>query len=137
MTIQEYVRRHTIRGECKCGKCCDVGTQPDPVGHTADVVFFKVAAVESPSVEDFKRLTSETRGAFGDCDPFDRKEHNYLELGGWIGDQGLAMQYMALGTLLGAFDLLTPITMLGLKADDPLSQQMAEAGMISIQVKTA
>src|ERR1035438_6545721 len=133
MTIQEYVTNHTERGECKCGKCADVGTKPDPIGHTADIVFFKVKAVNSPSIEEFKRLTEDAKGEFCAVNPFDGKEHSYLELGGWIGDQGLAMQYMGLGTLLGLFQLLTPITMLGLAADDPLTQKMAGAGMISVQ----
>jgi hypothetical protein len=101
------------------------------------MVFFKVVAAENPSLEDFKRLTSETRGEFGECNPFDGNEHNYLELGGWIGDQGLAMQYMALGTLLGAFDLLTPITMLKLKANDSLTLELAGSGMISVRNKRA
>lgn len=124
---------HTIRGECTCGKCIGVGTKPDPTGHTADLVFFKVAANGKPSAEEFKRLTTEAHGEFGNCDPLDGKEHNYLELGGWIGDQGLAMQYMALGSLLGVFSLLTPITMLKLPADDPLVKEMAGMGLIAVQ----
>lgn len=137
MTIQQYVDRHTIRGECKCEKCFDVGDKPDPAGHTADMVFFKVALAGEPSLEEFKRLTSEARGEFGECDPFDGKDHSYMELGGWIGDQGLAMQYMALGNLLGAFNLLTPITMFKLEPDDPLVQNMAGAGMVGIIRKVA
>ena len=58
-------------------------------------------------------LTQKHRGEFGDCDPMDGGEHNYMELGGWIGDQGIAMQYMGLGVLLGVFNLLSP-AMLGL-----------------------
>jgi hypothetical protein len=140
MTIQHFVIEHTSRGECSCGKCFDVGNKSDLVGHTADMVFFKVAAIGNPSVEEFRRLTAENRGEFSQCNPFDGKEHNYLELGAWIGDQGIAMQYMALGSLLGVFKLLTPITMLKLPANDLLVnllvKQMAGMGMISVQAVT-
>ena len=56
-----------------------------------------------------------------------------MELGGWIGDQGIAMQYMGLGVLLGVFNLLSP-AMLGLTPDDPMFKQMLGMGMLSIQV---
>lgn len=125
----DFVLSHTERGECKCGRCIDFGSQPDPVGHTADLVFFKVAKRGTPSLEDFKRLTAAQDG----CNPFDGQEHNYIELGAWIGDQGLAMLYMGLGTLLGAFRLLTPKSVLGLDGD--LAMQMAGAGMVVVQAR--
>jgi hypothetical protein len=133
MTIQEYVLQHTIRGGCKCGRCLDAGIIPDPAGHTADLVFFKVAKNGEPDLAEFKRLSAEERGAFGDCDPFDGKEHNFMEIGGWIGDQGTALQYMGLGTLLGAFELLTPKIVLGLDGD----QAMQLAGMDMLTIKVA
>lgn len=134
-TIQDYVVRHTIRGECQCGACIDKGTAADPKGHTADMVFFKVAATDSPTTEDFVRLTKSTRGEFADVDPFDGKEHGYIELGGWIGDQGLAMQYMGLGVLLGVFKLLSPDTLLGDSCPPDLRMQMVGAGMLSVMMQ--
>ena len=131
--LVEYVRSHTDRGECNCGSCFDRGTNPDPTGHVADVVFFKVAAVGTPDAETFRRLTAEQPGEFGAVDPFDGREHNYLELGAWIGDQGLAMQYMALGALLGQFQLMTPYTILGLQPGDTLAMQLAGAGYLAVQ----
>lgn len=132
MTIQEFVMNHTIRGECKCGQCVDVGTKPDPTGHTVDMVFFKVAPVGEPSAEEFEAITKNTRGEFTSCDPLDGKHHNYIELGGWIGDQGLAMMYMGLGTALGVFELLSPVTMLHIASDDPLAKQIAGSGLLSV-----
>lgn len=125
----DYVSRHVERGECKCGRCSDAGNRPDPDGHTADLVFFKVAKRGEPTREEFERLTKGHRGEFCDCDPFDGNEHNYIELGGWIGDQGLAMQYMGLGSLVGAFRLMTPKTM---GFPDDLVMQMAELGLVSV-----
>lgn len=131
-SLVEYVLNHTERGECRCGQCIDRGDKPDPQGHTVDLGFFKVAARNNPDKDTFLRLTEEHRGEYGDYDPVDGSEHNYLELGGWIGDQGLAMQYMGLGVILGAFKLLSP-AMLGIEPSDPLFMQMAGAGVLSVQ----
>lgn len=128
--LGSYVMKHTDRGECGCGKCIDVGNKPDPQGHTADLVFFRVAARNAPDAETFKRLSATHKGYYGDVDPFDGKDHNYLELGGWIGDQGLAMQYMGLGCLLGVFKLFSPAMLV----DDRSTQlQLAGMGMLSVR----
>lgn len=131
--LVKLVIESTDRGECKCGRCCDVGTKPDPTGHTVNMVFFVVSKRGEVKLEDFLRLTTEHKGEFGPCNPLDGAEHSYLELGGWIGDQGLALQYMALGVLLGVFKLLSPITVLGLKSDNPLVSQLAGSGFLSIR----
>jgi hypothetical protein len=130
----EYVLKHTERGECNCGQCSDRGDKPDPDGHTVDLGFFKVAAKDNPNDGTFISLTRKHQGEFGDCNPLDGCEHSYIELGGWIGDQGLAMQYMGLGVLLGVFKLLPP-AILGIPSDDPVFKQMLGAGFLSIQVE--
>ena len=131
-SLVEYVLAHTERGDCKCGKCIDTSGAPDPQGHTIDMVFFKVAAKESPSKEEFIRLTKGHKGEWGDVDPLDGQEHNYMELGGWIGDQGIAMMYMALGVSVGEFDLLSP-ALLGV--NDKQALEMAGIGFLAIQAK--
>lgn len=132
--LADYVINHIERGECNCGQCADRGDKPDPEGHTVDLGFFKVAVKNNPNKETFLRLTKEHRGVFCDCNPPDGGEHSYLELGGWIGDQGLAMQYMGLGVLLGVFTLLSP-AILGLQSGDPMFMQMLSAGFLSIQAE--
>ncbi len=132
MNLVDYVLAHTERGDCKCGKCCDTTGRPDPQGHTVDMVFFKVAVKDSPTKEEFVRLTREHKGSLGDVDTLDGKEHNYMELGGWIGDQGIAMMYMALGVALGAFDLLSP-AILGITGEQ--AREMAGIGYLAIQAK--
>jgi hypothetical protein len=127
MELTQYILNHTIRGECKCGRCDPFGDS-DPSGHTVDMVFFKVAPVNNPTVGEFRSLTN--TGAFAEANPFDGAEHSYIELGAWIGDQGLALQYMGLGVALGAFTLLSP-AMLGI--DGPLAIEMAGKGLLSIQ----
>ncbi len=133
MTLIEFVNAHTDRGECRCGKCFDRGMQPDPTGHVADMVFFPVAAVDSPDRAEFERLIRETPGEFCKCNPLDGQEHGYIELGGWLGDQGLALKFMGLGSLLGVFMLLTP-KMMGVSED--LAMQMAGMGLVTVQAKT-
>jgi len=128
-----YVMMHTQRGECQCGQCSDKGDKPDPTGHTVDMVFFKVAPANGPTLEEFTAHTKAAKqGYWCEVDPFDGKEHSYLELGAWIGDQGIAMLYMALGTSLGAFSLLSP-ALLGIGGTQAL--QMAGMGLLSIQAK--
>ncbi|WP_395000829.1 hypothetical protein [Acinetobacter sp.] len=135
----DYVVDHTIRGECTCGRCADAASNLEtkqPTGHTADLYFFKVAKKkgpdgDEPDAEKLRVLIKENKhGSYGDVDPFDGGEHNYIELGGWIGDQGLAMLLMGLGALLGLWQVMQPNLMPGIP--DELKKQMAGAGMISI-----
>lgn len=135
--LREYVTAHTMRGDCTCGRCIDGKEHPEqPSGHTADMVFFKVAAKDNPDAEKLRELVSgSVEGDFGNVDLFDGAEHNYMELGGWIGDQGLALTLMGLGSLLGLWKLLTPISIFKLKADNPLCQQMAGLGMVVVKAE--
>lgn len=133
MTLQDYVIAHTERGECKCGRCADVGNKPDPIGHTADTMFFKVAKHGEPDADTFTKLARAHRGEFNSVDPFDGNEHSYIELGGWIGDQGLALMFMGLGSLLGVFQLLTPQTLMPF-LDDETKRQMAGMGMVAVKL---
>ena len=133
MNLIEYVRTFAIRGACTCGKCIDAGDSPEthqPSGHTADVYFFLVAAREGASRDTLVAAIKEYKGEFNECDPLDGKEHSYIELGGWIGDQVLALMLMGLGTLLGIWNLMTPKMLPGL--DKGLMDMMAGNGWVSI-----
>ncbi len=139
----EYIKKHVERGACTCGRCMDAPAKPEtkqPVGHTADLIFFKVKAVNEPNAEEFKRLVMAhaLQGSFGGgLNLFDDHEHSYIEIGGWIGDQGYALMLMGLGALLGAWDLFTPRVLIPeLADDDPLMRTMVGQGFIIIQSKT-
>jgi hypothetical protein len=131
--LSDYVFLHVKRGACQCGKCFDAPDKPaehQPTGHTADLVFFKVCAVAEPQAEELRRLIQAHHGEYGPVDPLDGKEHNYMELGGYIGDQGVALMLMGLGTLLGLWKLLSP-AMLGIDGQEAMN--MAQMGLLSIQ----
>jgi hypothetical protein len=132
--LVEYVLEHTLRSACRCGKCIDPG---DPnvflLPHTVNMYFFDVCAVNNPNVEEFRSLIEKHIGEFSEVDPFSG-EHSYLEIGGWIGDQSVGIQFMALGKLLGLWQIMQPGMLLNV--NDPeqkvLADQMAGMGMISI-----
>lgn len=130
MNLVEYIHHHVSRGECGCGLCCDRGEKPEPEGHTVDMFFFKVAATNDPTSEDLQRLIRAHAGDFCEVDLFDGKEHPYIELGGWIGDQGLALMLMGLGEIVGLWSVMQPNLLPGLP--DAMKQQMAGAGMVGI-----
>lgn len=129
MRLHEYVQRHVTRGACTCGKCFDAPDNPEtkqPEGHTADMIFFKVAKSSEANTETFKNLVIEEFPHW-----LDGKEHSYLEMGADIGDQGIALMAMGLGLLLNTWKLLTPRM---LPIPEELVQQMAGRGLITIQV---
>jgi hypothetical protein len=135
--LSNFVLSHAVRGACMCGRCADAMAHPEkgqPQGHTAHMVFFEVALVEGTKAEDLKALVAASiKGEFCDVNLFDGKEHNYMDIGGWIGDQGVALMLMGIGSLLGLWKLMTPITMLHLKPKDPMTLQLAGFGMVAIQ----
>lgn len=130
MSLVDYVYAHAERGSCTCGKCIDAPATPhQPSGHTADLIFFKVAKKAGAKKNDFLKLVKDEFPQF-----LDGNEHSYLEVGGYLGDQGVALMMMGLGSLLGVWNLLTPESVLpGLDPD--LKQRMAEQGYITIQVR--
>src|SRR5882672_12293270 len=122
MNLYDYVQQHAVRGACQCGKCCDAPEHPEryqPGGHTADLVFFKVAAKDA-NADDFKALVQAEFPHW-----LDGKEHSYLETGGDIGDQGAALMAMGLGAVLGTWKLHTPAM---LPFPPELQMQMAGQG---------
>lgn len=114
---------------------------PDPdrsayVGDWQDVIFFKVAAKPSAKDTEVRELIAQHKGEFCDVDPLDGRNHDFLELGGWIGDQGAALTLMGLGAALALWELLTPKSILGEFVDDHTAMQMSGMGMIAIKAKT-
>ena len=137
MTISEFVAAYVQRGECKCGLCFDAKPNPhlrQPKGHTADMVFFKVKL--NPNGNSMDNLESELRRIIQSdyAQYLDGKEHGYMEIGGDVGDQGIALQLMGAGHLLGLWDLITPKTLLPDMPSD-FHMSMAGGGLITIQAE--
>jgi len=133
MNLQEYIVEHATRGACCCGQCADAPPNPQemqPRGHTADLCFFKVSAKNNPDADMLKTLIkSYTTDPVVDL--FDKQEHSFIELGGWIGSQQLALMLMGLGTILGLWRLMTPRMLPGLPTD--MVMQLAGSGLVTIQ----
>lgn len=133
--LQDYVEASTIRGPCECGHCID---RPEgavqPEGHTVDLYFFQVAKRGEPTADTLRELVTAAAvpgaGVHMDANPLDGGEHNYMELGAWIGSQGLAMQLMGLGELLGLWTVMQPKMLPGVPKD--LMDRMAGGGMVAI-----
>lgn len=135
--LVQYVKDHTLRSACTCGKCVDAG---DPnvylLPHTINMYFFDVCAVNNPIKEEFLALIAKHEGAFNEMNPLEG-EHSYIEVGGWIGDQGLGMQFMALGKLLDLWNVMHPglILDVNIAEQKQLADMMAGRGMVSIVQK--
>jgi len=126
MTLVDYVLAHTERGACTCGKCFDASYNPEveqPAGHTVNLTFFKVAAIGGDK-DEFLSLVRQEYPSW-----LDGKEHSYLEVGGDIGDQGIALMTIGLGDVWKA---LTPETIMPFLPED-LKLNMAGQGFVSLQ----
>lgn len=139
--LAKYIIDHCIRGACMCGKCSDVHVEKSqPDGHTVDVQFFKVA-LKTPILTDadkevmqknFIQLVKDHKGIYNETDLFDGNEHNFVEIGGWIGNQGIALELMGMGELLGIWKVITP-DRLAPDFSEETRSMLAEAGYISIK----
>lgn len=116
----DYLHEHAFRSEPKDGD--------------ADMIFFGVRKGPDASADDLKAVIAQHKGEFCEVDLFDGKEHGYMEIGGWAGDQGAALALMGLGAALGMWQLLTPKTVLGDSVSEKEALHMAGLGMVSIMV---
>ncbi len=124
--LTDYVLQHTVMVRSgEEGPLCQA--------NGVDMVLCFVAVVGEPdTAATLRRLVTEHKGEFADLIPFDGEEHSYIELGAWIGDQGLALRLMALGAKVGLWTLLTPITLLGKAISRADAVRMAGNGLVAI-----
>ncbi len=100
----EYIQAHSLRGECQCGKCFDRGPDRESPPHSADVCFFWVSAANDPTAAELDRLL---RAHYPDFKRL-RDGPSYIEMGGELGDQGIALQLIGLGAVLGLWSVASP-----------------------------
>lgn len=118
-----YIQEHTARGECQCGKCIDKAPDRPAPEHSVDVFFFWVSAVGEPTKEE---LLAHLTRAYPDLERL-KGGPSYIELGGVLGDQGLALQLIGLGALVKLWPVITPKTM---RVTGPLAQELAGQGFV-------
>jgi hypothetical protein len=126
--LWQYVQEHTIRGACQCGHCYDAVENPEkhqPEGHTVDMVFFEVAKSHNADKSTFVELVGAEFPHW-----LNGEEQTFLNMGADIGDQGTALMAMALGVLLGTFELHTPKS-LGL--GDAKAMELAGMGLLGVK----
>ncbi len=136
MTLQQYVTEHSDRNACRCGTCFAPGEAKPLPEHTANMVFFDVAAKNDPTKEELTAAISQHQGE--DASPLnllDGKEHSYKEVGAWIGDQPLALQLIGLGSLLNMWEIQTPYTEFGADLPQDVASAMATRGLVFIKAK--
>lgn len=109
-------------------------TSASPVDGYADVAFFSVGATAEVTAEQLREMLNKHVLPVG-LNLFDGQEHGYIEIGATIGDQGMALRLMGLGSLLGLWQLLTPLSVLGVDNRSDQGQAIAGMGMMTIVAK--
>lgn len=137
MNLAEYVSKHTDRTSCRCGNCiASQGTTSDGVGRAVGLTFFDVYARcendKAPVADELRALIESHKGEFCACNPLDGNEHGYMELGGWLGSQDLALRFIGLCDLLGLGKAMTPETMMPF-LDQDTKLRMAQGGMVTLK----
>lgn len=116
----------------KLHEMVDAFARVSPKGEV-DCVFFKVDIVDGCDKEALLLLIK-TIGKSGnhtsDLDILDGEVHSYIEVGAWIGDQGYAMRFMALGYELGLFKFLGPESFSGKGVSLPEIKKLAGMGFL-------
>lgn len=99
-----------------------------------DVYFFSVVTIGNPTVEEFSQVTKNHKGAFSRLNPLDGDRHWFPQIGAWVGDDSLALRYMALGSSLGLWNLYHPKMLVNFNdlEDVKLCDKLAQLGLIFI-----
>ncbi len=100
----DYIVNHTERGECQCGRCFDKQPDREAPPHSVNAGFFWVSAKNNPTAEDLNRLLL---AEYPSPERL-RAGPSYIEIGGELGDQGLALLLIGLGELTGIWKIATP-----------------------------
>lgn len=93
---------------------------------------YRIEKVHEHAAEMVELLKDWPSESWGTSVPPLGEEINYVVAGAVLDDQGRALRLFAFGKLLGWWDILDPHSVLGLPKDNPMAQQLAGMGMVSI-----
>jgi hypothetical protein len=128
----EFVKKHAVRGACKCGKCYDAPPNQTPATsnpHSVNLTLFEVSIApdsDKPSPEEFLSMVKKEYPAW-----LDGNEHSYPEIGAAVGDQGLGLMIIGLGHLLGIWKCLSPDTLFP-AFEQEIKMQLAISGSVTL-----
>jgi hypothetical protein len=130
--LREYVLHHTVRLPMDAAP--DVRRQFREV---VDVEFFLVGVGSDADASCLQDLVQASENGFAhDMNPFDGNLHSYLEVGGWIGDQGLALHFMGLAHALKLAEIPSlGGEIAGVELPSQVKSEMLRAGALCIQTE--
>lgn len=120
----EYILAHTERGECQCGRCIDKAVDRPTPEHSVNVHFFWVS-LKGEASQDALRALLEAH--YPDLERL-RGGPSYIELGGVLGDQQVALRLIGLGDLVGLWRAITPRR---LGASEEEASNLAGMGLVN------
>lgn len=135
--LQAFVLRFTRRHSCtNASMDTSVRKGPKSSAHKdpINLVLCKVGIVGRPDRDEFLALTQMAASESCAIDPLDGDEHSYKELDSLTGDLGTTLRYMALGTHLGVFNLVTPANIC---SDPTMVERLAAFGYLGIRATEA
>lgn len=93
----DYVNEHIRR----------LGDDETPPENTMDLIFWRVVPAGG-AARTLVQLIREHKAVNSPCNLFDGQWHNHIDIGGFVGHDGLALAMMALGASLDVFELEVP-----------------------------
>lgn len=100
-----------------------------------DVIFFGFCVEPGTTAEALRAAIAEHKGEWCEVNVFDGELHSYIELGGWIGDQGAALRFIGLGAVLGLWKLVTPVTLFGDALEPHMVGNLAGQGYLGLRAE--
>lgn len=122
--LTEYIAKIARRGQCQCGKCADYRKDLDRPApeHSANVHFFWV----SQEGGDGSHLRALLEQHYPNLERL-KDGPSYIEMGGDLDSQELALMLIGVGNVLGLWQAITPASF-GITG--PEANELAGKGMV-------
>ena len=120
MNLGKYARHHSY-----------IIPKDDCSIESVDLTLIKIAVRNSPSKDDFEKMVIEQYPHW-----LNNEEYSYLQIGGELGDQHLALLVIGLGHLLGLWQALSP-DIVTPDLSQEIKYQMAGMGLVTLKKNLA